>query len=112
MLVGTQKNTLAKQVYVFTLMSILSVVRGRTNTRKGGQLIALATNGRKNTRLSQRNKQNLSRNVFRDHPLSNVELERSDYGPDSAHTRDDDHIERDGDGYVRTAEQPNIQNVQ
>ena len=112
MLDGTQNDSIAKQVYVFTLISILSVVRGRTHTRKGGQLLALATNGRQHTRLSQRNNQNSSRNVIRDHPMSNVELERSENGPDSAHTREDDHIERDGDGYVRTAEQPNIQNVQ
>ena len=43
MLVGMQKDALTKQVYVFTLISILSVVRGRTHTRKGGQLLALAT---------------------------------------------------------------------
>jgi hypothetical protein len=96
-------------------MSILSVARGRTTAKKGGQLIALATNGRQNTRQSQRTQnmsQILSQNVIRDHPLSSVEHERSDYGTDSAHMRDDDHIERDGDGNVRTAEQPDTQNVQ
>ena len=57
MLVGKQSDALAKQVYVFTLMNILSVSRGRTNIRKGGQIIALATDGRQTTRANLRNKQ-------------------------------------------------------
>ena len=50
LLVGKQKDAVAKQVYIFTLIRILSIVQGRTNTRKGGQLLALATDGRQNTR--------------------------------------------------------------
>ena len=91
MLVGKQSDALAKQVYVFTLVSILSVVRGRTNTRKGGQLLALVTNGRQDTRVSQRNKQisEISQNVILDYPLSSVASACTDYGTDSAHMRTD-----------------------
>ena len=111
---GKQSDALAKQVYVFTLISILSVVRGRTNTRKGGQLLALATNGRQNTRSSQRNKQisEKSQDVIRDYPLSSVAPDRSVYGPDSAHTRTDNQIEHQGDGDIQTADIPNNPSVE
>ena len=112
LLVGTQKDASVKQVYVFALMSILSVVRGRTHTRKGGQLLSLATNGRQNTRSSQRKTVSFQKDVILDYPMSSVETDRSEYGPDSAHMREDNQKEHEGDGDVRTAEQPNISNVE
>jgi hypothetical protein len=114
MLVGKQSDALAKQVYVFTLMSILSVGRGRTNTRKGGQLLALATDGRQTTRASQRNKQisEKSQNVILDYPSSNVAPVCTDYGTDSAHTRTDIQNERRSNSEVQTAEHPKIPSVE
>ena len=64
------------------------------NTRMGGLLLTLATDGRQNTQLSQRNKQ-ISENLqdlIRDYPTSNVETERLEYVPKSAHTQTGNQI--------------------
>ena len=41
-----------------------------------------------------------------------METVRSEYGPDTAHTRTDRRIEREINGQVQTAEHPNISSVE